>query len=280
MSMRYHAPRDLPALLALLEQFRGSATIVAGGTEVVTRLRQPGPGDEDLIDIVQVRELGGIAETDSGRLQLGALTTCAELLASSAVARRAPILAQAASSVGGPQIRNVATIGGNICIRCPRADLVPALLALDAVVMLQRHDGARRLPLSEYLDEPPRRDELLTMVDCDGAPDGTAFLRLAARRSVSPATASVAVRLGEGESIRIALGGVAPTAMRARKAEKTFSACSGMGFAQAAKLAAEAARREAAPASDAWASAEYRRHVVGVLLRRALMAASKHELAA
>lgn len=278
MGTRYHMPAGLGAALSLLAEHREKALIVAGGTIATPRLRAPGPSPEHVIDIACIAQLRGIEKSGSGRLAVGALTTCVELATSPLVVARAPILAQAALSVGGPQIRNVATLGGNIATRCPRADLLPALLVLDCAVTLQRAaGGSQRVSLSDYLAAIPRPDELVTGIECEAAPTGAAIVRMAARRSLSPAIVSVAARLatrsGTWTCVRIAVGGAAPTAIRVDAAERAL-ASAGADFAKGARLAAEAACAAADPESDAMASASYRRHIVGVLTQRALVAAN------
>ncbi|HTV28847.1 MAG TPA: FAD binding domain-containing protein [Xanthobacteraceae bacterium] len=209
---------------------------------------------------------------------MGALTTCAELASSTLITDRAPILAEAAREVGGPQIRRIATIGGNIAIRCPRADLVPALLVLDATVNLRSKAGERRVTLEDYLSGERRADELITSVDCEYPRGATAFQRFAARRSLSPAIASVAVLLRRSNrnvvQARIALGGVAQRPFRSRSAEQALTAGSG-DFAVAIEVAAKQARGDAAPESDSWATDWYRREILTVLVRRAVSQADQ-----
>jgi CO/xanthine dehydrogenase FAD-binding subunit len=280
----YHAVERLDQALAVLDACRGDALIVAGGTLVVPTLRSRRP--RHLLDISNIVQLRGIAGERSECLRLGSLVTCAMLARSELVRRRAPVLAQAALNVGGPQVRTLATIGGNVATRCPRADLLPALLVLEATVTLSGHTHTRSLPLSEFLTESAREDELITAIAC-AVPRGTAVIqRLGARRALAPAIASVAVllELNEGRNgfahARIALGGVAPTAMRAHKVEAVLREVHSFDdLAQALRRAGEAAKKEAAPASDAWASARYRRHVIGVLTERALVQAAREACA-
>lgn len=278
MVAAYHAPADLVAALSLLAENCEKAIVIAGGTELTRRLRDNPASYKFLIDIGRLHDLRGVQEGPAERLQVGALTTCADLASSAILAARAPILAEAARHVGGPQIRNLATVGGNIASRSACADLVPSLLVLDAAVTLQSETGTRRLPLEDYLAGDGRPDELITMVDCECADEGTAFVRIAARRALAPAIASVAVLLRragpEWTQVRVALGGVAQTAMRARRAEEALSGRLS-DLASAAGAAAEAASNETAPESDSWASAWYRTHVVAVLVRRALFEAQK-----
>jgi CO/xanthine dehydrogenase FAD-binding subunit len=278
MAAIYHAPTDIAVAIDLLAEMKEKTVVVAGGTEVTRRLRENPGCCERLLDIDQLHDLRGIREGSDGRLQIGALSTCAEMASSVLLADRAPILAEAARHVGGPQIRQLATIGGNIAARCPKADLVPALLVLNAAVTLQCKAGTRRLTLDDYLAGERRAGELITGVDCECSPGGTAFLRFSARRALAPAIASVAVLLrrvdGELRHIRIALGGVAPRPLRSRNAEQALRAARG-DFSSAIEVAATEARRDAAPESDTWATAWYRAEILTVLVRRAIAEADK-----
>jgi len=276
----YHAVERLDRALAVLDTHRGDVLVVAGGTLAVPALRSFRP--PHLLDISRLAELRAIAEEGSESLRFGALVTCTNLARSELVRRRAPVLAQAALNVGGPQIRNLATVGGNIATRCPRADLLPILLVLQATVTLRGRAHSRTLPLSALLKEGAREDELITSIACD-APRGAAVLkRLGARCALSPAIASVAVLLeGNAENngwrrAHIALGGVAPTAKRAERAEAVLHTFKrGGDFTEVARRAGVATREEVDPADDAWASARYRRHVIAVLTERALLEAAR-----
>jgi len=276
-----HVPRELDAALAFLQEHHARALVVAGGTNVAGQLRHATHNWEHLLDIGQLQELRGITDLGRGRLRIGALTTCTQLATSSAIATNAPIIRRAALNVGGPQIRNVATIGGNISVRSPGSDLVPALLVLDGIVTLRSYPGTRRIALCEHLEEAPRYDELLVSIDCSAAPNGTALLRLDPRRSLAPAIVSVAIRLCPAagdrrwQDARIALGGVASTGVRARTAEARLAAACGESLTEAARVTGDAAMEDATPQSDAWASKRYRRHVVGVLTRRAVVEAGQ-----
>jgi aerobic carbon-monoxide dehydrogenase medium subunit len=278
MAAIYQAPSDIAVALNLLAERAERTVVVAGGTNVTPRLRDDPASCDRLVDIEGLHDLRGLKDRGDGRLEIGALTTCAELATSALLGDRAPILVEAARHVGGPQIRQLATIGGNIASRCPRADLVPALLVLDAAVTLRCKAGERRLALEDYLAGANRADELITAVDCEYAQGGTAFQRFAARRSLSPAIVSVAILLRRADhkdhQTRIALGGVAPRALRSRNAERALIEAGG-DFSSAIETAANEARRDAEPESDTWASAWYRSEILTVLVRRAIAEADK-----
>ena len=194
-----------------------------------------------------------------------------------------PVLAQAASKVGSTAIRNLGTLGGNLCHNEPGADLPPALLALDASVELRSHKGTRKVPLTEffrgYFETAVAPDEILCRVEIPALPSGAVGIYI--KHSISAedlAIAGVAVvavpdpgKAGAVREVRIGLGGVAPVPFRAVKAEALLSGkvLNDEAIRAAAELAAEAAD----PMGDPHASADYRRKMVKVLVRRAIAAA-------
>ncbi len=159
---------ELEELLVLLEQYQGKASIVAGGTDIILRLREKELKPEILLDISSIKELKGISEFRSEaagakkdglvenalvktRIAIGAAVTFSEIAKSPLFKLNLRGLADAASSVGSPQIRNAATIGGNICNASPAADILPPLLALDASVAVKSSDEELVLPLHRFL---------------------------------------------------------------------------------------------------------------------------------
>jgi carbon-monoxide dehydrogenase medium subunit len=230
--------------------------------------------------------LRGLQAHDNG-LSIGAMTTFFDLLSSSGVQNAAPILAQAGAKVGSTAIRNLGTIGGNLCHNEPGADLPPALLALNASVELRSSKGIRNVPLTEffrgYFETALAADEILSRVEIPALPEGACGAYI--KHSISPedlAIAGVAVVVVldgnnpvSARELRIGLGGVAPVPLRAFKAE---TALSGRALTdEAIRAAAEIAASEAEPMSDPHASADYRRKMVKVLVRRALAAAIEGE---
>jgi CO/xanthine dehydrogenase FAD-binding subunit len=160
-------------------------------------------------------------------------------------------------------------------LRCARSDLLPALLTLDATVILANQGGTRRIALADYLAEPAQSTELITAVELERAPSGTCFLRMSPRQSLAPAIANVAVFLRptpdveRWDHVRIALGGMAGVAIRSRRAEQILAAAP-CADEETMRAAATAAQDDSTPQSDSWASQWYRRQIVGVLVRRAL----------
>jgi CO/xanthine dehydrogenase FAD-binding subunit len=257
--------------------------IIAGGSDVLVQMRHERLHAERLVDISRLDGLRFIRQED-GMLRLGSLLTYNELLTAPVLQAEAAALVQAAATVGCTQTRNRGTLGGNLANASPAGDTLPPLLVLEAQVVLISTEGERSLPLSEFLRGPGQTalqlGEVIGEVRFRCPPPGTRtiFLKLGSRQgmAVSVVSAAAALRLRAQnlvEEARIALGAVAPTAIRCPRAEATLV---GQAFSedlarQAARLAAE----ECAPIDDVRGSAEYRRHAVRVLVRRALLSLSQ-----
>jgi carbon-monoxide dehydrogenase medium subunit len=226
-------------------------------------------------------ELRGVQRRGEG-VSIGAMTTIYNLSSAAKVQAAAPILSQAASKVGSTAIRNLGTIGGNLCHNEPGADLPPALLALNAVVELRSKKATRKVPLQEffrgYFETVVASDELLYGVEIPQLPAKASGVYL--KHAISSedlaivGVAAVIVPDGGGgkvREVRLGLGGVAPVPFRASKAE---SALRGAALTDAAiREAAEIASSEADPMTDPHGSADYRRKMVKVMVRRAISAA-------
>jgi len=266
-------PRSLREALEILAQAPGTRPI-AGGTDILVKARDGQVDCGALFDLSLVPELEGIEERGD-ELWIGAAVTHSELVESPLVARLVPALAQACSVIGGPQIRNRGTLGGNLANASPAADTVPPLFAADAVVELGSLRRTRRLPITEVFTGPGvsvlEPDELILGVVVPIRPDVRgAFIRLGQRQAQAISKVSVAVALG-GESrqpdwVRVAFGAVAPTVIRARGAEELLV----KGGPESIEAAAEAARHEVRPIDDLRSTGEYRREMAAVILRRAV----------
>ena len=264
---------------ALLAARGPEACVLAGGTDLLIGWRRPTARLPGLVvDISRAAGLGGIVARD-GRLVVGALTTHAQLQGSALVQQAAPLLAAAAGSVGGPQIRNRGTVGGNIMNAAACADTVPPLVALGAILTLQSATGIRELPVADLFLKPyrtrARPDELLTALRFAALPATarSAFLRLGRRNALAIARLSVAVVIDVGADGRIADARIVPgaafpvwrrvtAAERMLLGEKPAGALfAAAGQAVAAEMIRESGRR--------W-STEYKEPVLAVLVRRAL----------
>ncbi len=268
-------PAEAVTLLAATEQ----ATLLAGGTDVLMKLRYERIHPKALIDLSRMADLRGIRAVNDG-LWLGPLTSMSELAQSSQVQQAWAALAEGAQAVGSVQIRNLATVGGNVCNASPAADTIPALLAAQAQAELTGPAGRRTLPLDQFFSGPGQTTlqpgELLTglYLPSPQAYHGSTYLRHCIRRQLDLAAVGVAVALTLDEAGRvatacIALGAVAPTPVRAYEAEQCVTA-SGVLDEETLAGAAQLAMQTARPISDLRATAGYRRHMVGVLTRRAL----------
>lgn len=276
----YVAPRSLADALRVLAS--GPATVLAGGTDLMPQSRAGRVRfAPTLLNVQGIDELRGVAR-DPGGVQIGALTTITSLLEDPLIRDRAPVLHTACDHFASSQIRNAATLGGNICNASPAGDTLVPLLVLGASVVLASAgpEGIvkRRLPLAEFLVGPGRTarrtDELLVAVQAPLPPAGWVdrYLKFGARPALDISAIALAVggtlREGRLEDARIAFGAVAPTAIRASEAERVLSE----GPLDRARIdrAVEAADATIRPISDVRASDWYRRELVHNLLRRVL----------
>jgi carbon-monoxide dehydrogenase medium subunit len=278
MSFDYHEPTSVREAVELGARFGPHGRFLAGGTDLLIQMRRGQIAPRHLISLHRVPGLDAI-ETD-GAVTLGALVTHRRLERAPELAGPLQALSEAARVVGGHQIRNVATVGGNIVNASPAADLVPVLLTLDAEVTCLGPGGERSLPLESFASAPGvttlRPDELLTRVrfSLPAAPSATAFLKAGRRRAMEISLVCVAARVTLDASrerclgARIALGAVAPTTLRARAAERRLQGQVLTGATL--REAAAAAAGESRPISDVRASARYRALLVATLVERAL----------
>jgi len=268
-------PRALAEAVAMRRD-HPEAQLIAGGTDVVADLNR-GVTATGFVSLRGIAELRGV-DLGDGQWRLGAMATIADLHANADLCAAGTAFGQAARSLGSRQIRNRATLGGNICGGGAQRTIVPVLLAQDAVVDMVGPDGSRSVALSGLLAPQGCRlaaDEILTAVRFASSVGPQRFYRVGPRNAACYATASVAVVLDEpSQSVRLALGGVALTAVRASKAEAI--GCAGVDWQSrtvaddVAAAFGAAAAQAADPVSDFVASADYRRHAVEVMARRAL----------
>jgi CO/xanthine dehydrogenase FAD-binding subunit len=265
-----YVPRSVEEALGLLRQ-HGDELVVMGGGTIVMSLVNDGLLFPRRAMSLRYAGIDGIDQID-GVLTIGAAATLAKLAALETPA----ILAQAAAAVGGPAVRTMATVGGNLFAPSPAGDVAVALLALDAEVELVSGRGARRLPLDQFFRGPGQTacepGELVVALRLPAAGGRAAYFRYGRRQANTPAIVAVAARVVlYGQVVRearIALGAAGPHPLRAVGAEaalvgRTLDAA---GIAEAAAAAAAACD----PPTDALASAWYRKKMVGVFVRRAL----------
>jgi carbon-monoxide dehydrogenase medium subunit len=278
VSLEYHEPTSLAAAVDLGARLGADARFLAGGTDLVIQMRRGKVAPRHLVSLHRVPGLDGI--TVNGDVTLGAMVTHRDVERFAGFRGRLRALIEGAQVVGGHQVRNVGTVGGNVVNASPAADVVPVLLTLEASVACVSPDGERTLALEEFLVGPGqtarRPGELVTALRfaAPGGDAATAFLKAGRRRAMEISVVCVAAcltvdaRRERCVAARIALGAVAPTTLRARAAERVLE---GAPLGEAAfREAGRAAAGECRPISDVRASARYRTLLVETLVPRAL----------
>jgi CO/xanthine dehydrogenase FAD-binding subunit len=276
-SFDYASPASLDELLHLLDQHGPDAKILAGGTDLIVRLRSGRMLPRIVIDLKRVGALrSDIVETDSC-LRIGARTVMADVISDHRIRRHFPGLVEAAGVVGSVQIRNRATLAGNICNASPAADTAPALLVYDAVANLAGLHGLRRVPLCDFFTGPGRtvlqRAEIVESIDLPLAAgaSGAAFARLTRRRGVDLATVNLCCLVKPSGEVRFAYGAVGPRPFLVQDATGVLANPESTAAARDAHL------RElisaASPISDLRGGRDYRMAMLLVMSRRALATA-------
>lgn len=271
VDLDYLAPSAVEDAVALRAS-RPSAAFLLGGTDLLPQMRSGRRGPETLIDLKRIAELHEIRENADGGLSIGAAVPLADVETHPLVLARFPLLAECAKTVGAWPLRQRATLAGNVCNASPAADTAVALLALDAVVNVASTTGRLAMAVSELFLGPGQTalmpGDLVTEVVLPGSAAGLrgSYQRLSRRRGMDLATVGVLVgkRDGDTASWRVALAAVAPTPLRVRAAEELLEANGAAAAREAADIAVGACR----PITDLRGSAEYRREMVGVLVRR------------
>lgn len=278
MRFDYLEPATLEEAVSLLSKYNGKAKVIAGGTDLLVQIRAKSIAPEFVIDIGYIPGLDYIKYDATRGLSIGALTPIRAIELSDDIRQRYPILSDAAATLGSAAIRNVATIGGNLCNAAPSADNAPPLIGLSAKAKITGPGGERTIPLEDFCTGPGsttlKTGELLVEIQVPVPPPGTRGAYLKHGRSpVDLAVVGVAVVMAieSGDicrDVKIVLGAVAPTPIRAKKAEEILK-----GKKVESSLiekAAQAASEEAQPITDVRASAAYRADMVKVFTRRAI----------
>jgi CO/xanthine dehydrogenase FAD-binding subunit len=282
----YLAPASLEVALRWLEERAGLAWPMAGGTDLLVRMKDNLIQPHAVIDLTRLEEIRFIREVD-GMIQIGAAIRHSEAASSPLLRDRAPLLAEACSMVGSWQIRNMGTLAGNLCNASPAADTVPPLLALGAEVVLASHQGQRSVAVENFSLGPGKTclvpGELVIRIQFRPPPVGAVsfFQRVGQRRALAIAKCSLAFVGSRSEGpetwrkVRIALGAVAPTVIRAHRTEEFL-----IGKPLRRTVLEEAARiveEEARPIADIRSTVDYRRRVTGNMLVRGLWSLMKEE---
>ena len=272
----YYQPRSLDEAFGLMAKYEGQARYVAGGTDAMIRVKQKVWAPEALISLRWLKGLTGIRKTGDS-LRIGSMTLWREIESNPLVVQNFPALAEAAGMVANPQIRNVATIGGNLCNAAPSADGAPALMVMAAVLTISGPNGERDIPISEFFMGPGKHcmgpAEVLTAITIPrmALHTGAAFLK-SGRVTQDIAVANVAVWLhmdgGICKECRVSAGAVGPVPLRLQGVEAFME-----GKEMTPELLLEIqdkASGEVTPISDVRSTEIHRRTVTGVMVKRAL----------
>jgi carbon-monoxide dehydrogenase medium subunit len=268
-TFEYVRPRTVNEAVAALQDGGGNAVAYAGGTDLLVEIRNRVRTPALLVDLKGIEELDDLTVDDDG-IHIGAVTSLNRVAESLPVRRRVPALSEAALSIGTYQLRSRATVAGNLCNASPAADTAPVLLALEAELAVTGPHGQRVLPLREFFTGVKRTslevDEIVVGIRIP-APEGrlrTAFRKQQRIRGHDLAVVNVAASYDpERERLLVAIGSCAPTPLLLEPVDTQGAALNAV--VEAVVTSAEAS---AAPISDVRASAEYRRAVLPVLLRR------------
>jgi len=286
--LNYHRPRTVTQALSILNDCSNEAAPYAGATDLIPRyskglVNRP----SEMVDLKQIEELRGVSE-EAGEIRIGACTLMSELASDPVVLKKASVLAEAALRIACPQVRNRATVGGNLCNASPAADTAIPLMVLDAEVELHSlgsqesnvSEGTkqRRMLVSEFFKGPGstrlKPGEILTAVRFKPLSRGdyAAWNKFGTRPSMEIAVASVGVALAFENSkvkrARVGYGSVAPVPLRGCQAEEVLTNES--LTPEVIERCVAAAREEISPISDVRATETYRREVIGVMLARLL----------
>ncbi len=276
--MDYFEPKSVSEALALLAKYGDEAKVIAGGTDVMVDIKyKEEPGC--LVNIKKIPGLGAIQE-NGGSLRIGSLVTIHELETSGIVRDKLPVLWESCHQFASLQIRNTATIGGNICRASPSGETLAPLLVLEANGKLAFSDGEKTEAFTSFFQGPGKSSlgtkGLLTEIEIPYPAQGSrgVYLKHAVRGAMDIAMVGVAVLIRPDtaknnlQDVRIGLGAVAPTPIRASKTETMLRGNS--LSAALVKEAAAMAASESSPITDQRSSAEYRRWIVEALTRRGL----------
>ena len=278
-SMIFYAPKSIEELAAILAKEKNNAKILAGGTDVVVQLREQKINAGCMVSLKFIPELKGIKAQDD-KINIGPMTSFTELSEASLILEKAFLLAQAASSVGSPQIRNAGTVGGNIANASPAGDTLPALMALNAELTVASTRGERQILLEDFYlgigKTKLEADEFVKMITVAALPKthGSAFVKLGRRNALAISRISMAAVVGYAAEnnivtdCRIAAGSVAQNPIRLHGAEEVL-----MGAnltSEAVEECVSAAFTKLAATLGKRASAVYKKKAGPVLVRRAL----------
>jgi carbon-monoxide dehydrogenase medium subunit len=272
----YFAPQTLQETLEFLDNHGQESKLMAGGTDLIVSLRARERLPKNVIDIKGVKELHELLYDEKRGLSVGAAVTLNRLIHYEAVSKNFPILTEAVSTIGDYEIRNRATLAGNICNASPAADSAPVLLVLEATVNVASRKRKRTVSIREFFTGVKKTiladNEMVTSINVPTAPKGSVGGYLKARRTVGEDLAVVGAgglvtATGKaGRSVRLAYASVAPTPVRAFEAERVFESAKPLD--ELLEQAMPIVRKTVSPISDVRGGKEYRVNLVEVLTRR------------
>ncbi len=276
-------PASVGEACALL-QSNGKARVIAGGTDLLVSLKKKAVSAELLVSLAKIRGLSGMAVSEKDHLSIGPMVSIAEIAGSPQVEASFPALSKAAGKLGSLQIRNRATIGGNICTARPAGDTIGPLIAYGATVEITSPKGSRSAPVETIFKGPGQttvgKDEIITSIVLKQPTgrNGASYLKYTIRNAMEIALVSVTTVIsidnGVCRSARVVLGAVAPTFIRCPAAEAylTGKKISDDVASHAGSIAVDTCR----PITDVRGSADYRRRLVQVLVKRSLLEAASN----
>lgn len=279
----FEAPTSLDDALKVLAAHGEKARPLCGGTDLIIQMRAGVRRPEHVVDIKQIKELRELTFDAKSGLRLGAAVSCIEIHENSEMRKHYPGLTEAAHLIGSLQIQSRASVGGNLCNGSPAADTTPALIALGARARIAGPKGEREVPVDKFVLSPGRTvlapGELLVqlLIPAPAQHSSDAYLRFIPRNEMDIAVvgvgAAVTVEGGKISAARIGLGAIAATPLVAVKAAESLigKKLDDAVLALAGRLASEAG----SPIDDMRGTAEYRRHITGVLTTRALKIAAE-----
>jgi carbon-monoxide dehydrogenase medium subunit len=271
---RYERPDTLADAISLLREYGEDARVHAGGTDLLVGLRKGKFQAKCVIDLKHIRELDGEIRAANGTIRFGALTVMTDLSSDERVRKHFPALVDAASVVGSIQIRNRATVAGNICNASPAADTVPPLLVYGTTVTLSGSQGERRVPLEEFFVGPGKTvravDEIVTELEVQlpTEPVGASFARLTRRLGVDLATINLACLVDSSRHTRFGFGAVGPRPILVREESGRLAAADAGEDDRARVL--EELLSQTSPISDVRSAKDYREAMLVTLSTRAL----------
>jgi len=278
----FHAPSSLDEAFKLLETHRGDVKLLAGGTDLIPQMKMRRVEPGHIINLKRIPDLSGIKQ-HNGSLHIGALTRLIEIEKSKLIAEKVPLLTETVKAMASVQVRNLGTIGGNICNASPASDTAISLIALGANAQIASSTGIRSVPIEDFFTGPSRTvmeyDEILTgiSVPIKTENSGSSFIKIG-RVVLDLATVNAAVSLtldgGLIRNVRVAIGAVAPTPLRLMVVEDYLvgKSPSFEVFEAAGELASDTVK----PISDVRSTAEYRKAVSKTIIMDTLDRASRH----